>query len=223
MTFISEGLALAQKLIKAQWLALAILFLISTALGLQLEDALAETTARGDSERIVLALAGGVVDMFEGVMTFMLLSWALPRVRPLSGPQFLKQPFQKPYLSHFFAESLRALGSILLWTLALILPGLFRYVQLIFVPLIVFFDQEYEAGNVDALQRSTQLANRRMKFLIPFMLMTMSASVLLQLAPNKWVELHTLGYRTAFSLVGFLLSVWSYSVIVVLFEQEMRK
>jgi hypothetical protein len=54
-------------------------------------------------------------------------------------------------------ETLRSLGWALLWSFALLIPGLIRYIQYSFVPYIVLFDPRYENGELDALEHSRYL------------------------------------------------------------------
>ncbi len=63
----------------------------------------------------------------------------------------------KKHWAQVFIEYFRASLRILLWSLFLILPGLYKYTRLAFVPLIAQFDPEYLAGNKDALKTSENL------------------------------------------------------------------
>ena len=51
-------------------------------------------------------------------------------------------------------ESMRALSTILLWMLALILPGIYKLIRFSFVPMVVLTDPQYSSGKVDPLRRS---------------------------------------------------------------------
>ncbi len=51
-------------------------------------------------------------------------------------------------------ETLRVWGKILLFTLAFILPGLWKWAASIFVPFVVLFSREYQDGKADALVSS---------------------------------------------------------------------
>lgn len=66
--------------------------------------------------------------------------------------------FSKKHAWLLFLESLRALAVIFLWTLAFIVPGLFKYLRLSFVPYVVVADKEYAEGHIDALAESNRLA-----------------------------------------------------------------
>lgn len=53
-----------------------------------------------------------------------------------------------------FIETLRSWGKTTWWFLALIIPGLYKFVAYAYVPIIVYLDPEYDKGNVDALEAS---------------------------------------------------------------------
>lgn len=56
-----------------------------------------------------------------------------------------------------WAEQIRATGSVLLWTLAFLLPGLLRFLQLSFVSWVSLLDEGYLAGDKDALESSRKI------------------------------------------------------------------
>ncbi len=51
-------------------------------------------------------------------------------------------------------ENLRAWGSTFLWSLLLILPGLYKWLSYSLVPYVVLFSKKYSEGQVDALEFS---------------------------------------------------------------------
>lgn len=65
--------------------------------------------------------------------------------------------FLKKHIGPLASESLRAIAVTLLWTMALILPGIFKYIRYFFVPYVVIADPAYERGERDALKYSDQL------------------------------------------------------------------
>lgn len=60
-----------------------------------------------------------------------------------------------------YIETVRSWGSALGWGLLLILPGLIRLMQLLYVPLIVMFLKPYQEGRAEALKTSTRYAGKR--------------------------------------------------------------
>lgn len=65
--------------------------------------------------------------------------------------------FAAKNLSQIFIETLRSWGKALLWSLVFILPGLWKYLQYTFVPVVVTSSSSYDEGNEDALARSAQI------------------------------------------------------------------
>lgn len=223
MTLFSQSLRLTGRIFRYQFPGLLVLFVAGSWVTLTLEDQLALIGKSDDTMRIVLALSGALADLTEGFVLLFLISWALPRAYKWTHPAFLREPFKRPYIATFFAEYLRVLGQVLLWTLALLIPGFIRYIQLVFVPFIVFFHRRYDEGEFDALQLSSRLVGRRWKLIFPVMIFSIAASILLQLAPNHYAELHTTPIRVIFYFFGTLLSVWTYCFMFLVFAEELRE
>lgn len=79
-------------------------------------------------------------------------------------------------------EQMRAWGKSMLWSLAFLLPGLFQFFRLVFVPFIVCFDPEYKMGTVDALERSRELSRGKLFLIIKlFILFAVALPALLTL------------------------------------------
>lgn len=51
-------------------------------------------------------------------------------------------------------ENLRAIGSVLTWSLLLVIPGFVRFFQLWWVPWVTLSSPSYQAGQIDALRAS---------------------------------------------------------------------
>lgn len=60
-------------------------------------------------------------------------------------------------LSFAIKEGMRSVGSVLLWTLLLIIPGVIRYFQLFWVSWVVYLNPEYRLGRIDALKQSKKI------------------------------------------------------------------
>lgn len=61
------------------------------------------------------------------------------------------------YFKHLIIETVRSYGRIALWSLLLLLPGLYKYLRLSLVGYIVQFSEEYDSGAKDALEMSSEL------------------------------------------------------------------
>ena len=84
--------------------------------------------------------------------------------------QFKKSHDWMDEFQQMIIESLRAWGRILTWSFFLILPGLYKWLTLTFVPYVVLFSKKYHAGEVDALQHSQKLFRKCWWKVIPIVL-----------------------------------------------------
>ena len=129
--------------------------------------------------------------------------------------------FFKKYTAPLTAESLRALTQILLWSLAVLIPGVIVYCRLTFVPFIVFLDPSYEA-KPDAVGRSYELTRPcwgRITFAI-FLLGALEG--MFELTPNL-LKVDNLVMRACIDLCGFLFSLFSFVVVYIIFENLLKE
>src|SRR5690606_19841039 len=92
---------------------------------------------RGNLGNWQLQMATATAQLLTDVAFILILAWGLSTLNkgPLSFNAFINKK-----LKSLVAESLRAISHILLWTLALILPGFYKYLLYIFVSYVVFFE-----------------------------------------------------------------------------------
>ncbi len=179
-------------------------------------------TPQQETERWVMQLTLGIWELAEGVLLMLILSWGVPKVLNYRARDLLRQPFDTPYLGSFFAEYLRVLAQVLMWGLLLFIPGFIRYCQLIFVPLIAMFSKSYREGQSDALRLSEKLVKGRLLIIVGIMIVTMGLQVAAEFAPQMITELHVFPLRVFFAAVAFLISVWTYSLIFLLFDDYLN-
>lgn len=121
-------------------------------------------------QQLTSALESAVRNSSSAIWIFGFLSFTLSLVWPLLitvlivraafAENLVAQEQIRLSFEQIFIESLRSWGQALFWSLLLIVPGLIRYLQLIFVPFVVLLDPQYQEGKVDALSRSAALVNR---------------------------------------------------------------
>lgn len=210
------------QLARQQLVPLAGLFFVMGFFGIQMEDAL-QLAASQKIQRWDIQVIMGLMDLLEGILLFLILSWGVPKIRTLKSANMLEAPFAQPYLGSFCAEYLRMLGQVLLYGLLLLIPGFVRYCQLVFVPMIALFSRPYREGNQDALQASFQFAKGRMMRIFIALAGTSLIGTGLEFAPQMVEELNTLPFRMAFTLGSDLISILAYSLIFLLFEQAMEQ
>jgi hypothetical protein len=68
--------------------------------------------------------------------------------------------------NHVLIESLRAWGRTLNWTLLFIIPGLYKWLKLSLVPLVVLLSNDYQDGKLDALDESENLTKGQLLHLV---------------------------------------------------------
>lgn len=89
-------------------------------------------------------------------------------------------------LNQICIEMLRGISSILRWSILFILPGLYRHLQYLFIPFIVFFSEGYARGEKDALEESKRLFNQAKWFLLAFsIIFTLLHSFIDQISAQK--------------------------------------
>jgi hypothetical protein len=98
-------------------------------------------------------------------------------------------------LGFLMKEQLRAWGQVMLWSLLLILPGIYKFIQLMLVPFVVCLDPAYSQGKADALQTAKRLSQgQRLKLLGLLALFAVVFPVLITLADE-----HRSFFRTPMS------------------------
>jgi hypothetical protein len=86
-------------------------------------------------------------------------------------------------LGFLIKEQLRAWGQVMLWSLLLILPGIYKFIQLMLVPFVVCLDPAYAQGKTDALKTAKLISQgQRLKLLGLLALFVVIFPVLITLA-----------------------------------------
>ena len=217
-----DSFHLTARLIAQQWVQLACLFVVGCMVNLTVADALQTLTPTEETQRWVMQLALGLWDMLEGILVLLVLSWGVPKVRPITAASMLEKPFATPYIGSFVAEFLRVLAQILMWGLLLILPGVYRYAQLIFVSWITLFSKEYRSGKIDALELSKRLVKGRMVRIFVVLTVTTALELLCDYIPEMAGGFHGYFSRITFAFLSMLVAVWGFSLIYLLFEKAME-
>lgn len=105
----------------------------------------------------ILIVAGTLlITLTESLFYLMLVPGRFADYRSGQPPRAFPQLLQK-YTAPLVLESLRVFAKTLLWTLMLVLPGLFQMWRLYLVPFIVMLNPDYDEGRLDALKHSHAL------------------------------------------------------------------
>ncbi|MFP5519475.1 MAG: hypothetical protein ACLGGX_06200 [Bdellovibrionia bacterium] len=162
MIFTEEFRKNAQKVIIPLWVLISASLFLEQLLARKIEAEVSSLSGAG----IWLYLAGFMSILFS--LVFPILQFWLCFL-------FLNQKFNlktvimdRAFLfQQFLIESLRSWGKVILYSLFLLLPGFWKYSQLIFVPFVVFFSKNYAQGKVDALSESRKrFSQHRIKILV---------------------------------------------------------
>lgn len=149
------------KLIRQLFIPLFLLTVFSGSLdqiiSLALENEL--RNPEGASARVWYYASASLVNslIFPWIETLLLLFW-WQRQQELNENSWLVSwsNFVHKFASQSLIESLRAWGKCLIYSLLLIIPGLWKFLEYIFVPWVVCFHPQYDKGEVDALKVATQ-------------------------------------------------------------------
>jgi hypothetical protein len=207
-TWIRESFALTVGLVRHCFFALAFLFGTATAFSIWTEDAMQLAGLHGE-QRWDLQIALGLMEMAVGVTVLLALVHGVSQVRTV-GANLLQKPYSSPYLGSFFAEYLRMLAQVLLYSLLLLLPGFYRYCQLIFVPFV-------------AIRASERLVQGRFKHILAAVLVPTVLSGALEYAPQMSESLHDMPVRILFNTLSDLTSVWGFALLYLMFESAMKE
>jgi hypothetical protein len=216
-------LRLACNLCLAQWGPLLALLIVGTTLSMTIEEMMRGLSSAAESERLMLQVGLGLWDMIEGLVVLFALAKAIALTQNLQEPIFVRKPFAEPFLKSFFAEYLRLTAQVLLWALMLILPALYRYGQLIFIPFITLFDREYRDGKVDAIERALSLSKGRLGVILTLVLVSGAVQFTLELLPQQFATFRSLPLRLALNGLSMYLSVLAFSILWTLFSNRLRE
>src|SRR6185312_12625643 len=144
-----DGLKVSFSLVREQFFPLLGVFVVSCSLNITVEDALQLAGPNDETQRWVMQIALGIWGLAEWVLLLLILSWGLPKVHKFKAKDLMQSDtFATPYMGSFFAEFFRMIANMLLWALAIIIPGFYRYFQLIFMPYIALLSRSYREGQV---------------------------------------------------------------------------
>ncbi len=221
--WLRQSADLTIQLLKAQSLPLGLMFLISTFLNLQIEESIQASKATQPDARLDLQVFLAALDFVEGILLLLFLSYGIVKCRKLNNSGLSSQPFSTPYLQTFFAEYFRMLAQILLYGLLLLLPGFFRYAQLIFVPFVALFSELYRQDKVDALRASRLLTKGQMGRILTVLFFTVSLTLGLEFGPHLSEFAQAIPLRVLTQLLIYFIAVASFALIFILFEASIDR
>ncbi len=200
-----------------------------------------------DSTTTIMAKIGQLLNGFlETGVLIILLPLRFHELSQNAPPQSVVE-FGKKYFWPLFSESLRAMTSVILWVLApslllvliyfyypnvnalyaalglVVLVATYRYLALIFVPYVVYFDTDYQNDKVDALKRSNKLSSGHIMFIL--LILALTTGIYLGsynlLASFKGVSYFFMLF--AVKLFNMGISVFTYGIFYSLYKQKSQQ
>ncbi len=141
---------LFKKVAISVWPILVASLVVDQLLTAQFEKTLSSPEGIG-AQIWFLGLASILNSLIFPVIIYLLCFHALFN---LKSQNFARQ------LNQTLIETVRSWGSILLWGLFLLLPGIFRMYELMFVPFVVNLSSAYDNNQADAFKLSTEFARK---------------------------------------------------------------
>jgi hypothetical protein len=162
-------------------------------------------------------LSEGSIDFWLWLALFIVMSLVLkPFWVGLWIWSFSKDDISMSDFDFALRENIRAIGSILTYGLFLILPGLWRYLELFWVPWIVYLSLDYKQGKLEAFQASKKLFTKH-KFglfgliiLVDILIPLLIEAFLGVDSFSSTLYLDTAIYSLVFSLVAVFVGNLSY-------------
>ncbi len=142
---------------------------VDQLISLALENEL--RSPQGASPKVWYLASGSLLNslIFPWITTLLLLfTWQRQKFPSKTPWPTAWNEFAQKFGSQSLIETLRGWGKCIMYSLLLIIPGLWKFLEYSFVPWVVCFDHEYDRGEVDALKRSTTLF-RKAWFRLVFM------------------------------------------------------
>lgn len=170
--FFRHYLKLLQQLILPILLITILSGTIDQLISLALENEL--RSPDGATSRIWYFASGSLANsLIFPWITNLLLLFCWQRQSLPARPAWLTSwsQFAQKFGAQSFIETLRGWGKCIIYSLFLIVPGIWKFLEYSFIPWIVCFDPSYDKGEVDALKKSTQMFRKVwLKMLLLFVL-----------------------------------------------------
>lgn len=221
MKFFAESLQVFKKVFVPLFVLVVVSSNIDQYLNLYIENALQDPM--GSQQRVYLF---GFLSLVSAVIfPTLLLATALYAMNTRVGWTQSLGDFFKKNLNQLYIENLRAWGKTLLWTLFLIVPGLWKYMQYLMVPFVVTSSTRYEEGREDALQASATIFRHNWgKILTLFIFFQILIPMTLATLFNSYRLLwRTPAQSLMLSALDTYLLLFSTHLLFIIFRSEVRR
>lgn len=216
-----ESFRLTAQLLKTEAFWLVTIFVASGVFAILSEDMMKDALPTNSNWQIQVLMA--LFDFIEAIVVLLVLARGVAKVRKFTSSRLIQNPFSPSDLKSFFSEYLRMLAQILFFTLLFLVPGLIRYVQLIFVPFVALFSREYRDGNWDAIEASKSLIQGQFGRMITVLMVGVGVGTAVEFAPHifDWNDLYVM--RILSIVISDVISVWMFAIVFLAFEAKMQE
>lgn len=120
--------------------------------------------------------------------------------------------FAKKHFWPLFLESLRVMWRVIAGFFLLIIPSFYWSIIYFFVPYVVFFDSEYDKGNVDALVRSREQIRPIFWRLTALMIVEILVGFIIQSVELRGSILYMISTKVLFSGIGYFWTIYFHCI-----------
>lgn len=133
--------------------------------------------------------------------------------------------FIQDHLNQLSIEILRSWGKTLLWSLLLILPGLWKYLEFTMIPFVVTLSKTYDKGEVDALKASARVVRAHLLKVSAILLCfhLIFPSILTVLFDEYRLVWQTPGAALVLTLIDVYLFIFSTQLLLSVFEAHIQQ
>jgi hypothetical protein len=126
------------------------------------------------------------------------------------------------HMNSLSIETLRSWGKTLMWSLVLVLPGIWKFIEYTMLPFVVTLSAPYLRGEEDALQASARVVRRHLPKVCAVLLVfhLVLPGVLTVFFDDYRLVWHTPVAALALTLVDVVLFIVSTQLLLSLFEKE---
>lgn len=166
-----------------------------------------------------LWLYGGLSMLTSLLGPLLLLTLILSAVSGQRVTDFAKRNF-----GYLTKEHMRGFGKVFLWGILLIIPGFWKFLQILFLPFVVGLDSRYQRGELDALEASRAVFKQHWAkvlglfvlfgLLIPMFLTTFDEYRSAMEHPISWAFLVVVDLTIFLLFQCLLLKQWEMSHVV---------
>lgn len=214
-----QAMSLLWPLLARNWGWLSALWLVSFVVPQGLEEFAHFDQASGPQIALILSLA--FVDLSLTFLIYLFLPARALELKNQERPRSLGQ-LTADHGKDLVSEQLRVAASVIVGIVMLIVPGLIRILQYLFVPILVVVDPRYRAGHLDALDHSKKLSQGLLWPLawLTFALFLVDAGLyfLEQMPGRDTAESLVWAWQGLLSLISLLMRIYSVLLTLGIYE-----